>query len=270
MKIACVQMNAGSDVAANLTRAEHWLRQAAQEGARLVVLPENFAWCAKDEAARRALARPVEDSPLVHWLCETSARFGLALIGAGLPLAGRQRHKAQNAAVAVENGEVRAVYAKMHLFDIELPGESWQESAHTEAGTHPVVVKLAGVSVALAICYDLRFPELFRASAGCDLIALGAAFTVPTGRAHWEVLVRARAIENQCYVAAAAQWGRHPGGRETFGHTMIVDPWGEVLACRPEGEGIVVAELDRAHLAEVRRRLPALAHRRPIPPARSC
>ena len=263
-------MNSGGEVAANLARASDRLAQAVAEGARIVVLPENFAWCARDEAARRALARPVEDSPLVQWLCEASARHGVAIVGAGLPLAGREAGKVQNAAVAVEDGRVRAVYAKMHLFDVELPDESWRESAHTEAGAHPVVVELAGVSVALAVCYDLRFPELFRAAAGCELIALGAAFTVPTGRAHWEVLVRARAIENQCYVAAAAQWGRHPGGRETYGHTMIAGPWGEVLACRPEGEGIVVAELDRARLVELRRRLPALAHRRAIPPAVSC
>ena len=264
MKIACVQLNSGDELQENLRRAQAWVEEAANAGACIVILPENFAWCARDEAARKALAVSLQDSPIVAWMRALSSRLGIVLVGAGLPLAGSRKGKARNAAVVVECGEVLAAYAKMHLFDVEIPGESWHESAHTEAGERPVIVETMGLRIGLAICYDLRFPELFRAYAGCDLMALGAAFTVPTGKAHWEALLRARAIENQCYVAAAAQWGRHPGGRETFGHSMIIGPWGEVCAVLEEGEGVIAAELDRSRIADVRRRLPALAHRRAV------
>jgi len=260
IRVGCIQLSSGDRVSANLARAEHWLAHAAALGVRIAVLPENFAHCAAGDRGAMRLAKPLSASYLVRWLKASSRRYGLAIVACGMPLAGR--NKPRNACIVVDQGRFRAAYAKMHLFEIRLGGGRIREADAMEPGRRPVIVRVAGLRIGLAICYDLRFPELFCAYLGCDLIALGAAFTVPTGRAHWEVLLRARAIENQCYLAAAAQWGTHPGGRKSWGHSMIVDPWGRVLARLEAGEGLIVADLSKTRLQAVRRRLPALSHRR--------
>ncbi len=263
LRAAVIQMCSGDDLETNLACARALLEQAARAGARLALLPENFPFMGADEDARRRVAEPEEDSRILRFLGETARALDMAVIGGGIPLAGDGDARVRNACPAVDReGHVVAIYDKMHLFDVDLPGETWRESASTVPGQRPVAVTLDGWRVGLSICYDLRFPELYRAHAGVEIISVAAAFTVPTGRAHWEVLLRARAIENQCYVLAAAQSGEHPGGRRTWGHSMIVDPWGRVLGCREQGEGVLVADLDRAELARVRERLPALTHRR--------
>ncbi|MDX8402376.1 MAG: carbon-nitrogen hydrolase family protein [Mariprofundaceae bacterium] len=263
LRAACIQMNSGEDTAANMDMAAHLLAQAAARHAQLAVLPENFAFMSMDDAARSTWAAPLDASPFVAFLRECALRHRMAVIGGGLPLTGSRpdaEGRAYNAAVAVDaSGAVAAVYRKMHLFDASLKGEGYRESASTLAGQRPVQVDIEGWRIGLAICFDLRFPALFQhhAQHGAAALVVTAAFTVPTGRAHWEALLRARAIENQCFVLAAAQAGTHPGGRRTWGHSMIIDPWGRKLAgLKGEKEGVIVAELKARRLAEVRRRIP--------------
>lgn len=268
LKIAAIQMVSTPEVTENLATADRLIAEAAAAGARLVALPEYFPIIAAQDATRLSAREPFGKGPLQDFLAEAATRHGLWLIGGSIPLSAEDPGKLRNSCLVFDpGGHCVARYDKIHLFGFRKGEEAYDEAATIEAGpSQPVSFLLpwAGktLRVGLAICYDLRFPELFRAMVPLDLIVLPAAFTETTGRAHWEVLLRARAIENQCYVLAAAQGGRHPTGRETHGHSMIVDPWGEVIARLPKGEGIVLAELDPARLDAVRASLPALAHRR--------
>ena len=265
--LAAVQMVSGADVGANLEAAGRLIGEAAGCGARLVVLPENFALMGHREEDKLAHAEPDGDGPLQAFLAETAARHGVWLVGGTLPLATDDLGRVRAACLLFDDrGRRVARYDKIHLFDVEVAttGERYAESETIAPGDTPVVVDTPLGRLGLAVCYDLRFPELFRAMLddGMELLALPAAFTATTGRAHWEVLLRARAIENLCYVVASAQGGDHPGDRATHGESMVIDPWGRVLERAGLGEAVVVGEVDRALLERTRRTFPALAHRR--------
>ena len=265
--LAAVQMVSGADVGANLEAAGRLIGEAAGRGARLVVLPENFALMGHREEDKLAHAELDGDGPLQAFLAETAARHGVWLVGGTLPLATDDPGRVRAACLLFDDrGRRVARYDKIHLFDVEVAttGERYAESETIAAGDTPVVVDTPFGRLGLAVCYDLRFPELFRAMLddGMELLALPAAFTATTGRAHWEVLLRARAIENLCYVVASAQGGDHPGDRATHGESMVIDPWGRVLERAGLGEAVVVGEVDRALLERTRRTFPALAHRR--------
>jgi predicted amidohydrolase len=267
MRLTVVQMNSGADVAANLQQLDGLLKQAVEAGAELAVLPENFALLGADPAGRIAVAEDDGAGPVQDAVAELARQTGMWLVAGTLAIKSADPHR-PSAACCVYNsaGERVGRYDKMHLFDVRIPvaGEAYAESAVTLPGDKPLVIATPWGRLGIAVCYDLRFPEQFRAMAaeGLDLLLLPAAFTVPTGRAHWEVLLRARAIENLCYVAAAAQTGEHPGGRATWGHSMIVDPWGEVLADAGVAVGIATADLDRQRLERLRNEFPVLQHRR--------
>lgn len=263
MKVAAIQMISGPEVAPNLATAGRLIAEAAAAGARLAVLPEYFPLIGASDEARLAARETEGHGPIQDFLAETARRHGLWLVGGSIPLAADDPARLRNSCLVFDpRGERVARYDKIHLFGFRKGEEHYDEAATIEAGDRVVAVDTPLGRIGLAICYDLRFPELFRAMGSVDLIVLPAAFTETTGRAHWEMLIRARAVENQCYVAASAQGGRHPTGRLTHGNSMIVDPWGEVLARLDKGEGVVVAELDPARTAEVRASLPALGHRK--------
>ncbi len=267
MLAAAVQMASGPQVDANLLEAGRLVAQAAEAGARLVVLPENFAFLGARERDKLAVREAEGEGPIQAFLSQQAARHGIWLVGGTIPLATADPSRVRAACLLYgPDGKAVARYDKMHLFDVEVPdsGERYTESETIEPGDGPVVAETPLGRVGLAVCYDLRFPELFRAMVdrGMELLAVPSAFTAVTGRAHWELLVRARAVENQCHVIAAAQGGYHVDGRETHGDSMIVDPWGTVLGRLPRGAGIVVADLDPERTREIRGRFPALAHRR--------
>jgi predicted amidohydrolase len=265
MKIAALQTVATPDVDRNLDAARRLIAQAAREGAELAALPEYFCLMGRDDGAKLAHAEAPGDGPIQAFLAAQAREHALWLIGGTLPIRGSSPERARNACcVYAPDGTLAARYDKLHLFRYDNGRESYDEARVLEPGTEPVALQAGPLRLGLSICYDLRFPELYRALATppCDLISVPAAFTHTTGRAHWELLLRARAVENQCYVIAPAQGGLHENGRRTWGHSMVVDPWGEVVAVRPEGEGVVMAELDFKRIASVRQQLPALAHRR--------
>jgi len=264
--IAALQMASGPNVNANLLEAERLLAKAAEGGAQLAVLPENFAFMGRQEVDKLSLREPEGDGPLQTFLARQAARHGLWVVGGTIPLLAQDEHKVRASCLLFDDrGQQVARYDKLHLFDVEIleSAESYHESHSIEAGDRVVVADTPFGRVGLAVCYDLRFPELFRGmlDEGVEILALPAAFTAATGRAHWEVLLRARAIENQCYVVASAQGGYHASGRETYGDSMIVDPWGVVLDRLPTGAGVVKAELDRDRLNNIRRSFPAIQHR---------
>ena len=269
MKVAAIQMVSGADVAHNLERARHWLRQARAQGAELAALPEYFCLMGQREDDKLAHAESPGNGPIQQMLADTARECGLWIIGGTLPLvADAPGHVRNTCFVYAPDGSAAARYDKIHLFRFDNGRESYDEGRIIEAGSAPTGLAIgpdaAALRLGLSVCYDLRFPELYRALSAerpCDLISVPAAFTYTTGEKHWELLLRARAVENQSYVIASAQGGRHDNGRRTWGHSMIVDPWGEVLGVLPEGEGLVLAELDTARLAQVRRQLPALTHR---------
>ncbi len=266
VRAAVIQMCSGPDVTANLASAGALLEAAAEAGAKLAVLPENFSFLGRGEADRISVAEQPGEGAAQDFLAARARELGLWIIGGTLPLLEPGEARPRAASILFDDtGRAAARYDKLHLFDVSLPGadEGYRESAGTCRGEGTVVADSPLGRLGLAVCYDVRFPELFRsmADAGLEAISLPAAFTVPTGRAHWELLVRARAVDNLAFVLAAAQWGEHPGGRRTWGDSMIVNYWGEVLARRPEGVGIVVADLDPEAQRDARRRFPALAHR---------
>ena len=262
VRIAAVQTVSGPDVAENLRVAGELVAEAAAAGARLVALPEYFPLITADETAKVRIRERDGEGPLQDFLRETAQRHKVCLVGGTIPLAATADDKVRNSTLVYdERGERIARYDKVHLFGFRKGEESYDESVTIEAGREVVRFDSPAGPTGLSVCYDLRFPELFRARGAVNLIILPAAFTYTTGRAHWEVLLRARAIENQCYVLAPAQGGRHPSGRVTWGHSLVIDPWGEVLACREEGPGVVVADVDPARIASVRESLPALRHR---------
>jgi nitrilase len=251
-------------VAINLAVADELIAEAAARGARMVALPEYFALMSADETARVRLREHEGCGPIQDFLSGIAARHGIWIVGGTLPLMADDPDKTRNTTLVFDDcGNQVARYDKIHLFGYKRDEEHYDEAASIEPGRHVVCFDSPAGRVGLAVCYDLRFPELFRAMGKVDLIVLPAAFTYTTGQAHWETLLRARAIENQCYLAAAAQGGVHPHGRRTWGHSMIVDPWGDILARRPEGAGMAIAELDPTMLVTVRRCLPALDNRRP-------
>jgi predicted amidohydrolase len=265
---AAVQMNSQADVAANLERAAGLVAQAAARGAKAVVLPENFALMGHDEEDKRAIAEDLDEAsgPIASMLRAAAREHEVWLVAGGLPERSADRDRPYNTNLVVDpTGAFTARYRKIHLFDVVIAdGTKYRESGSTMAGDAPVCADVVGVRLGLSICYDLRFPELYRAlsSAGAEALVVPAAFTLATGKDHWLALLRARAIESQSYVIAAAQWGKHPRGRMTFGKSCIIDPWGEIVAQASEGVGVVTAALDPAYLAHVRANLPSLQHRR--------
>ncbi len=263
MKIAALQMVSGPDVAANLATARRLLEQAAVQGAGLAALPEYFCLMGLKDGDKLAVAEDLGQGPIQHMLSSAAREFGLWLLGGTLPLRTADPARVRNATLVFDpTGERVARYDKIHLFAFDNGRERYDEGRVLEAGSEPVAFDADGVRVGLSVCYDLRFPELYRGLGACDLLAVPAAFTHTTGQAHWDLLLRARAVENQCYVIAPAQGGAHANGRRTWGHSQIVDPWGQVLSVLPEGEGVVCAEIDPARIEQVREQLPALAHRR--------
>lgn len=264
---ASLQLCAGAEVLPNLAVAGDLLARAADAGARVALLPENFAFMGRGEADKLAAAEEDGRGPMQDFLAAAAARHRLWIIGGSLPLKvpGAPTRTTNTLLVYDATGARVARYDKIHLFDVELPGqaERYRESAHVERGAAVVVADTPLGRVGLSICYDVRFPELYRrlAAAGAEILVVPAAFTATTGRAHWEVLLRARAIENLAYVVASAQAGRHANGRETFGDSLIVDYWGRVLDRLPTGTGLVTATVDRAAQAEARASFPALANR---------
>jgi predicted amidohydrolase len=260
-----VQMTSGGDVAKNLARAAELIGEAASRGARLVVLPENFALLGEHERDKFAVAEKIPGA-IVGAMAEAAKKHSVSLVLGGMPEKGPDDAHVHNTSVYLDaTGAVRGVYRKIHLFDVQIPdGAEYRESASVAPGSETVVVETPWAMMGLSVCYDLRFPELYRrqAEAGARILTVPAAFTLHTGRDHWHVLLRARAVENLCYVLAAAQYGKHNAKRVTYGHALIADPWGQVLAECGDHEGVAVAELDFAYQDKVRRELPSLGHRR--------
>ncbi len=269
-RVAAIQMTTGPDVPTNLAVAKGLLRQAAEAGAVLAALPENFAFMGLKDIDKRAVGELPGRGPIQDFLAASAREYKLWIVGGTMPMkrdaADSDGRVAAASLVFDTTGSQVARYDKIHLFDVDIPGkreETYRESAHVAPGTEPRVVDTPIGKLGLAVCYDIRFPELFRqlSAAGAEAFVLPSAFTTPTGRAHWETLLRARAIENQCAMIAPAQSGVHPNGRETYGDSMIVDHWGRVLARLPRGTGIAVADIDPTSRAEARLNFPSLRHR---------
>jgi nitrilase len=264
--VAALQMTSGPEVADNLRTAHRLLTSAADAGAGIAVLPENFSFMGRRDADKREVAERDGHGPVQDFLAQSAASLKLWIVAGTTPISPAPGERVAAACLVYDDAGRRvARYDKMHLFDVDIPGreESYRESAHIAPGGRSGLVATPAGLLGLAICYDMRFPELFRqlAVAGAQWFAVPAAFTVPTGEAHWHTLLRARAIENLSYVVAAAQGGTHANGRSTYGHSLIIDYWGRVLAERADGEGIVTAAFDAAAQAETRRHFPALSHR---------
>lgn len=267
LQIAAIQMVSAASVEPNLEAARRLVARAAADGASLVVLPEFFCLLGRKDGDKVDAKEPAGEGPIQRALAGMARESGVWLVGGTVPIASSEPRRIRNACLVHRpDGTLAARYDKVHLFGLNRPGQRFDESATIQPGRTPTVCDVAGPDgatwrVGLSVCYDLRFPEYFRALGAVDLIVVPSAFTYVTGQAHWEVLLRARAIENQCWVLAPAQGGLHENGRRTWGHTMLVDPWGEVVACLPEGEGVVAGTLSAERLAEVRAQLPALSHR---------
>jgi nitrilase len=289
MKIAALQMVSTPDVDRNVATAARLIAEAASEGAQLLALPEYFCLMGRSDRDKLVIAEVPGDGPLQRFLAEQARQHGVWLIGGTVPLRCTEPERVRNSCcVYAPDGSLAARYDKLHLFAFDNGGERYDEGRVLQAGDEPVAAQLGDWRVGLSICYDLRFPELYRSLMGppalstapppegapagleaarrpsgpCDILSVPAAFTYTTGRDHWDLLLRARAVENQCYVIAAAQGGTHENGRRTWGRSQVIDPWGQVLALCEEGEGIALAEIDAARIAQVRAQLPALQHRR--------
>jgi predicted amidohydrolase len=269
-RIALCQARTGIDPAANARSLVAAVEEAASGGAAILFTPEMSGLLDRDRARAAANLRTEASDPVLAAVRSAAARSAIWVHLGSLAVRDGEAGRLRNRTFLIDSrGDIRATYDKLHLFDVDLPtGESWRESESYAPGSEAVVADSPAGPLGFSICYDLRFPDLYRAltDAGAKLLAIPAAFTVPTGRAHWHVLLRARAIEAGAFVVAAAQWGRHEDGRETFGHSLVVGPWGEVLLDMGEGEGVGFAEIDLAEAEAVRARIPALRHRRPIPP----
>jgi deaminated glutathione amidase len=265
IRVACVQLTSRDDKAANLETTEQLVARAASLGADVVVLPEK--WNAIGDAELlHAAAESLEDGESVGAMAEWARTHGITLVGGSITERRAGREKLSNTSLVFDpSGEIVATYRKIHMFDVEVGGLVYRESDAEEGGDEPVACSGEGWKLGLTICYDVRFPELYRILAleGAELVTVPAHFTLYTGKDHWHVLLRARAVENQYYVAAAAQFGETRPGRPSYGRSLIVDPWGIVLAEAPDEPGVIAAELDRARLEDVRRRLPSLASRQP-------
>ena len=262
VRVAAIQMASGPNVAANLSEAERLIEQAVRSGAKLVALPEYFAIMGMKDTDKVAVREAEGKGPIQSFLSRMAKRHGIWLVGGSVPLDASTAGKVRNSCLVFDDkGKQVARYDKIHLFGLDLGNEHYREEKTIEPGTRIVVVETPFGRIGLSICYDLRFPELYRAMKDVDMIMVPSAFTATTGKAHFETLVRARAIENQAYVIAPAQGGYHLSGRETHGDTMIVDPWGVVLDRLPRGSGVVVANINPAYQAGLRKSLPALKHR---------
>ena len=278
IRAAAVQMISSTDPDANIDTMKRLVRQAAEQSADWVLLPEYWPLMGRKDTDKLAFAEPLVGSNFGETHCarfgetryarfqttlsETAAECGVVLFGGTIPLQSPEAGKVMNTMLVYDrDGTQIGLYHKMHLFGFSGLGERYAEADTISAGGDVPKLAADGVPLAAGVCYDLRFPEFFRAQQPFDVLLLPAAFTYTTGKAHWELLLRARAVENQCYVIASAQGGEHESGRRTFGHSMIIDPWGEILDVLSEGEGIVIADLDGARLQSVRTRLPALQHR---------
>ncbi|EMN1931684.1 carbon-nitrogen hydrolase family protein [Burkholderia ambifaria] len=261
-RVAALQMVSTPDVARNLAEAGRLIAEAAGDGAQLVLLPEYFCFMGHRDTDKLALAEPYRDGPIQQFLAQAAQRHGVWVIGGTLPLTAPEPDRVLNTTLVFDpSGQEAARYDKIHLFNFEKGDESFDEARTIRAGETVVTFDAPFGRVGLSVCYDLRFPELYRRMGDCALIVVPSAFTYTTGRAHWEMLLRARAVENQCYVLAAAQGGKHENGRRTWGHSMLVDPWGEVVAVRDEGASVVTGALDPQRIADVRQSLPAWRHR---------
>jgi deaminated glutathione amidase len=273
--VAAVQLNSQTDVQANLDAVIRLTRAARKRGASLVALPENFAFVGDSDEAKLQVAEAIPTGatpavgPIVRCLQALAKEEDVSILAGGMPelCVGAQAatHVYNTSILLDSNGACVARYRKIHLFDVELPdGSQYRESQSTARGSSVEIGSLGDLRIGLSVCYDLRFAELYRAfaDAGCNVVTVPAAFTLVTGKDHWQPLLRARAIENQVYVIAPAQYGSHPRGRQTYGKSMIVNPWGDVLAQAPDGVGMALAEIDLQYLAQVRRMLPSPQHRR--------
>jgi deaminated glutathione amidase len=265
LRVAAVQLNSSTDKGDNLERAERLVARAASTGADLVLLPEKWNALGSTETLV-ANAEPLDGGETVAAMAGWAARHGITLVGGSITERREGREKLSNTSCVFDpSGELVAVYRKIHMFDVDVGGHSYRESDAEEPGDETVVCDVEGWKLGLSVCYDLRFPELYRILAveGAEVVTVPAAFTLYTGKDHWELLLRARAVENQCFVVAANEWGVLEGGKAAYGRSMIVDPWGVVLAQAPDEDTVVSAELDRARLQRVRESLPSLASRRP-------
>ena len=261
-RVAAIQMISTTRVEENLRTAGTLIAEAVAQGAQLVALPEYFPIMGRRDADKIAVREADGNGPIQDFLAETACKHGVWVVGGSMPLVASVEDKVLNTCLVFNPQGARvARYDKIHLFGFQKGEERYNESATIEPGRRPVTFDTPFGRVGLSICYDLRFPELFRALGEIDLLVLPAAFTEVTGRAHWEILLRARAIENQCYVLAVAQGGKHENGRETHGNSMLIDPWGIILDRLPKGPGVVVGDVDHARIADVRASLPALKHR---------
>jgi nitrilase len=262
VRVAAIQMTAGPDIPENLDEARRLLDMAASQGAKLAALPEYFCLMGMKDADRLAAREQNDCGPVQEFLSDTARRLGIWLIGGSVPLASSRPDKVRNSCLVYNDlGERVARYDKIHLFGLELGNERYAEEETIEAGGGVVSLESPFGRIGLSICYDLRFPELYRSMGKVDIIFAPAAFTATTGKAHWETLIRARAIENLAYVVAPAQTGHHLNGRQTHGDSMIVDPWGVVLDRLPSGSGVVIADINPEYQASLRDSLPALNHR---------
>ena len=266
MKVAALQMTSSADVISNLEEAGNLLQQARDREACLAALPENFPFMGLRDADKRDIAESPGNGPIQDFLATIAQRLRLWIVAGTMPMRVEGDGRVSAACLVYDaQGNRVARYDKIHLFDVDIPqrAESYRESAHVAPGREPVVLDTPAGRLGLSVCYDVRFPELFRclSAAGAELITVPSAFTAPTGRAHWETLLRARAIENLCHVIAPAQSGFHANGRETYGDSMIVDHWGRVLQRLPRGRGCIIADVDLERQGEARRSFPALDHR---------
>jgi len=266
-RAAAIQMNSGPDVSANLALADRLLGDAAADGCALAVLPENFALMPTRSRDKTKYAEMPGDGPIQTFLADAAKRHGLWIIGGSIPLASPDEDRVYGACVVIDSaGGVSTIYRKIHLFDVDLPDrdESYRESASMYPGDETAIVDTPIGTIGLTICYDVRFPELFRTlvDQGATVFTVPAAFTVVTGTAHWHTLLRARAIENLAWVIAAGQFGTHADGRQTFGHSLICDPWGRIVSERADGNAVVAAEIDTEAALHLRQEFPALMNRR--------
>lgn len=262
VKVAAIQMTSSEHVDANCRTAEKWVKHAAESEAKIVLLPEYWPILGLNETDKLACAQRDINDVLPQQMSAWAKEYQICLIGGSVPMISPVDGKVWNTTLVFnEAGECTATYHKIHLFDFDGTAHTFKESRTVVAGQQITTVNTPAGPTGLSICYDIRFPELYRAMGPVNLIVLPAAFTDVTGKAHWEILLKARAIENQCYVLASAQSGRHSNGRDTWGHSMLIDPWGQIVASLAEGEGVVAGEVDLTYMEEIRTKLPALQHR---------
>lgn len=269
MRAAAVQMTSTRDVSHNLAEADRLIRAAKVQGAELVVLPENFSFLGATDADRVAAIESFGDGPAQRFLAEAAEEHGVWLVGGTIPIRDGGDRASSRSLLLSPDGQVVAHYDKIHLFDVDIPGraaERYSESATTLAGRSVVAAATPLARIGLTVCYDIRFPALFHRLSvlGTDVLCVPAAFTVPTGQVHWQPLLQARAIESLVYVVAAGQWGEHAGGRKTYGHSMVIGPWGEILGELATGPGVVCVDLDMIRLAQLRESFPVVRHRREL------